>query len=73
MKLRELLMTIDPNNLICLEEEDDEVIFCCELGSLTLGDLKPYTERKVNGIYSERYNAYYGRSGISIILAKESA
>ena len=72
MKLNDLFNVMDPDTLVSIEDANtDEVLFCCALGVLTIGDIKPYQNRKIGLIFPERYGKYYNRTGITIYLEKE--
>lgn len=68
MTLNSITRILDPGNLICIEDEDENVYFCCEFGELTIGDLKPIKDRTIKVIYPEAYGKYYLRHGITIVL-----
>ena len=69
MKLHDLFQVMDPDTLVCIEDTNtDECYFCCSLGELTIGDLKPLRDKKIGLIFPERYGKYYNRTGITIYV-----
>lgn len=67
MRLTELLTVINPDSLVCIEDyKTDKCIFCCPLGDITMGDIKPYRNYTVMSVYPEAYGKYYGFHGITI-------
>lgn len=68
MKLVDLLFRIDPESLIWISPDGSEGLYCGPVGDLTIGDLKTWNGYKVKSVYAEKYGAYCGRSGISIIV-----
>ena len=69
MKLHDLFSIMDPETLVCIETVDtDEVLFCCPLGDLTIGDIKPLRNRNIGLIFPEKYGKYYNHTGITIYL-----
>lgn len=71
MKLRELIHSIDPDTLVSIEDvETDQILFCCPLGDLTLGEVQVIGNRKVGLIFPERYGKYCNRIGLTIYLEK---